>query len=147
MATRLKASKRLTNRLLAETFLQPWFVPLEIAKSIRRLLPAVHFHKMRFYFDDWECMRCEKKGIMYGANGMCSRCAQKVQHRVVFCFQKRHRNIPLPLTRILELCSRVDSAKALLSDLVQHTLPRKSRTKVRTRKPAARKAAGEKWSS
>jgi hypothetical protein len=131
MASRLKTSKRLTNRLLAETFLQPWFVPVEIAKSIRRLLPATHFHKMRFYFDDWGCMKCEKKGIMYGANGMCSRCAQKVQHRVVSCFQKRQRNLPLPLTRIPELCGRVESAKVLLSDLVPHGLSLKSRTKLR----------------
>jgi hypothetical protein len=127
MVPRLKNGKR----LLAETLLQPWFVPLEIAQSIRRLLPVAHFHKMRFYFDDWGCMRCEKKGLMYGANGMCSRCAQKVQHRVASCLQKRHQTTP-PLTRGPEVCNRVESAKALLSDLVRNRLPRKSRTKLRT---------------
>jgi hypothetical protein len=129
MATKPRPSKRLTKRLSEETFLQPWFVPVEIAQSIRRLLPVAHFHKMRFYFEDWGCMRCERKGVMYGANGMCSRCAQKVQHRVISSFQKRHET-PLPLTRIPELCSRVESAKVLLRDLVRHTSPRKSQTKL-----------------
>jgi hypothetical protein len=130
MAKRLKADKRLSKRLVAETFLQPWFVPVEIARSIRRLLPVAHFHKMRFYFDDWGCMRCEKKGVMYGANGMCCRCAQKVQHRVVSSFQKRHGTTP-PLTRSPEVCSRVESAKVLLSDLVRHRSSQKSRSKLR----------------
>ncbi len=131
MAKKLKTGKRLSTRLVAETILQPWFVPVEIAKSIRRLLPVTHFHKMRFYFDDWGCMRCEKKGVMYGANGMCCRCAQRVQHRVVSSFQKRP-GTKLPLTRSPEVCSRVESAKILLSDLVRNKLPRTSRTKLRT---------------
>ncbi len=124
MSTRLKTSQCSTQRLCAETCLQPWFVPVEIAKSIRRLLPVTHFHKMRFYFDDWGCMRCEKKGVMYGANGMCSRCAQRVQHRVVSSFQKRHGTM-LPLTRSPEICSRVESAQVLLRDLVRHRSSRR----------------------
>jgi len=131
MTTRLRTSESSHKRLFAETFLQPWFVSAEIAKSIRRLLPVTHFHKMRFYFDDWGCMRCEKKGVIYGANGMCCRCAQTVQHRVVSSFRKRQ-GTTLPLTRSPEVCSRVESAKALLGDLVRHRSSRRSRTKLRT---------------
>ena len=85
-----------------------------------------HFHKMRFYFDDWGCMRCEKKGVMYGANGMCCRCAQKVQHRVVSSFRKRQ-GTTLPLTRSPEVCSRVESAKALLLSYIASPLTRRVR--------------------
>jgi len=131
MATRLSTSEHSRKRLIAETLLQPWFVSAEIAKSIRRLLPVTHFHKMRFYFDDWGCMRCEKKGVMYGANGMCCRCAQKVQHRVVSSFRKRQ-GTTLPLTRSPEVCSRVESAKALLGDLLRQRSSRKSHTKWRS---------------
>jgi hypothetical protein len=137
MATTPKTAEGPPKRLFTETFLQPWFVSPEVAKSVRRLLPVSHFHKMRFYFDDWGCMRCDKKGVMYGANGMCCRCAQKVQHRVASSFQKRQGNA-VPPTRIPEVCRRVESAKALLADLLRHRSSRKSRPKLRTTRPAAR---------
>src|SRR6267154_308704 len=105
-------------KILEDTFLQPWFLPLEIAQAIRRLLPATHIRKMRFYFDDWGCMKCEKKGLIYGANGMCSRCAQKVQHRVVCCLRKRL-SAAEPVVRTPESCTRVENAKLLLRDLIR----------------------------
>jgi|SRR5580658_7003986 predicted amidophosphoribosyltransferase len=126
MATRPKTAERPPKPLSAEIFLQPWFVSAEIAKSIRRLLPVIHFHKMRFYFDDWGCMRCGKKNVMYGANGMCRRCAQKIQHRVVSCLQKRHDGEAPRPNRKPGVCSRVESAKVLLSDLVQHQSQQRS---------------------
>jgi hypothetical protein len=106
------------RKLLEDIFLQPWFLPLETAQSIRRLLPDAHNRKMRFYFDDWGCMKCEKKGLMYGANGMCRRCSQKVQHRVVCCLQK-HLGATIPVVRRPESCTRVESAKLLLRDLIR----------------------------
>jgi hypothetical protein len=113
--TRTRSAQR---KIFEDTFLQPWFVPLQIAQAIRRLLPDTHIRKMRFYFDDWGCMKCEKKGLMYGANGMCSRCAQKVQHRVVCCLRKRVTATDLVVRRP-ESCTRVESAKLLLRDLIR----------------------------
>ena len=47
--------------LLDDIFLQPWFLPWKTASSIRTLLPADHRHKMRFYFEDYGCLKCGKK--------------------------------------------------------------------------------------
>jgi hypothetical protein len=115
MRNKQKNNSASIQHMVMEVFLQPWFVPRETAETIRSLLPAIHFRKMRFYFDDWGCMKCEKKGVMYGANGMCSRCAQKVQHRVKACLEKRSvaGEAGQPL-----MCSRVESAKWLLRDLL-----------------------------
>ena len=117
MAKKRKTRQRLTESLRDETLLQPWFLPLGIAQAIRRLLPEDQIRKMRFYFDDWGCMKCEVKGLMYGANGMCVRCSQKVQHRVVACLRKRLSG-PDPVVRGPELCTRVESARRLLRDLI-----------------------------
>jgi hypothetical protein len=118
MTKKRKTRARSRESFLEETLLQPWFVPSETAQAIRRLLPDTHIHKMRFYFDDWGCMKCEKKGLMYGANGMCSRCAQKVQQRVVCCLRKRLSATDLVVRRP-ESCTRVESAKLLLRDLIR----------------------------
>src|ERR1700739_3461650 len=106
MAKKRKTRARFAESLLDETLLQPWFVSLEIAQAVRRLLPEEHIRKMRFYFDDWGCMKCEVKGLMYGANGMCVRCSQKVQHRVIACLRKRL-SAPDPSVRRPEVCARV----------------------------------------
>ena len=47
--------------LFENIFLQPWFLPLKTASEIRALLPADHRHKMRFYFEDYGCLKCGKK--------------------------------------------------------------------------------------
>jgi hypothetical protein len=111
-----------------------WFVSLETAKSIRRLVPHAHFRKMRSYFDDWGCLRCEQKGVMYGANGMCCRCSQKVQQGLISCLQKRHSDV-LPLSRSPDVCTRVENAKVLFSDLVRIESLRTSQSRSRTIKP------------
>jgi len=77
----------------------------------------MQYRKMRFYFEDWGCLKCEKKGLVYGANGMCDRCAQTVQHRVARCLQERCVKSSGTDARP-EMCVRVQSAKELLSDLV-----------------------------
>ena len=72
-----------------EIFLQPWFVPKAVYAAIRRLLPGIHHAKMRYYFDDYGCLRCGEKRCLYGSNGLCERCTVRVRCRVVQSLRKR----------------------------------------------------------
>ena len=39
--------------------MQPWFMPFEgVAQEMRRLIPSAHLSKMRFYYEDFGCIRC-----------------------------------------------------------------------------------------
>lgn len=53
------------RELLDDVFLQPWFLPRDLAFAIRRMLPPEHRHRMRFFFDDYGCMRCGTKDAPY----------------------------------------------------------------------------------
>ena len=52
-------------------FLQPWFLPVEVYRAIRRVLPYIHLFKMRYYFEDYGCLKCGKKNALYQSNGFC----------------------------------------------------------------------------
>jgi hypothetical protein len=68
----------------------PWFLPRKITYAIRRLLPPEHKFKMRDYFGDHGCLRCDvKQG--YCALGLCERCYTKLHSRLQACVRKRAR--------------------------------------------------------
>lgn len=77
------------HSLLEDVFLQPWFLPLKVAISLRELLPGDHRHKMRYYFDDYGCMKCGKKHVRYGSNGMCKTCVQQVKLKMLWAIRRR----------------------------------------------------------
>ena len=104
------------RNLLNDVFLQPWFVGLETASAIRRLLPRDYFLRMRLYFDKWGCLICNKNNREYGANGMCSRCSQRIQKRL-FSLQMKLFVTSLPTPEDTEY-DRVQGARILLSDLL-----------------------------
>jgi hypothetical protein len=118
------------EKLVDDIFLQPWFVPLKTAAAMRHLLTESYFHKMRYYFDDWGCLICRRKSVLYGSNGMCYRCVQRTEKRLFFCLQKRH--VPTSARREPISFGRVTTARMLLSDLVHPNssvkVPRKLRT-------------------
>jgi hypothetical protein len=73
--------------------LQPWFVPEEICRAIQKLIPQLHIKKMRYYFDDHGCIRCRRKKVLYGGNGFCDRCLQRLMYRVIQSLRKRIANL------------------------------------------------------
>lgn len=111
------ATEHRRQPLLDNIFLQPWFVDYGTACAIRRLLPEGQFRKLRFYFDDWGCLVCRKKNAVYGCNGMCSRCAQRIQKRVLTSLQKRGLPTTTPRPAQHDGYDRVHGAKTLLKDL------------------------------
>jgi hypothetical protein len=94
-----------------ELFLQPWFVPIDISRQLRSLLPSSQLLKMRYYFDDYGCLRCGAREKLYGSNGMCKQCSVIVRTRIVTSLRKRFRKTGAkvdrgPITRYLNRLKR-----------------------------------------
>src|SRR5579863_933508 len=80
---------RQDKELLDDIFLQPWFLSRQIAFAIKRILPPEHRHRMRFYFDDYGCLKCGTNDAPYGSNGLCKLCMQQVKLRLFFAVKRR----------------------------------------------------------
>lgn len=72
-----------------EMFLQPWFIPRETYATLRTLLPSVTLLKMRYYFQDYGCIRCGRFEVLYGSNGFCERCSGLIRARTIRAMQRR----------------------------------------------------------
>ncbi len=83
-----------------ELFLQPWFLPEPVYLEVRRLLPSSQLLKMRFYFDDYGCLKCGSRSSLYGSNGMCKRCNIVVRGRIILSLKKRFRQIGTEVSRV-----------------------------------------------
>lgn len=81
-----------------ELALQPWFLPNEISTAIRSLIPFMHIRKMRFYFEDYGCIRCRRRNVPYGNNGFCHKCSQLVVYRTLRSLKTRLEQIGTGLT-------------------------------------------------
>lgn len=108
--------KKEDRELLDDIFLQPWFLPRQTAFAIKRILPPEHRHRMRFYFDDYGCLRCGKKNVTYGSNALCKTCMQQVKLRLFFAIKRRWTAMsPDNLPRTFK---RMADAQRLLKDLI-----------------------------
>ena len=103
--------------ILSDVFLQPWFLSQQTAFAIRNLLPAEHRHKMRFYFDDYGCLKCGKTNVRYGSNAMCKPCVQQVKLKMLFAVKRRWQNRS-PAADPPRTFQRVAEARRLLADLI-----------------------------
>jgi hypothetical protein len=103
-----------------EMFLQPWFIPKDIYIAIRSLLPNVHLAKMRYYFEDFGCMRCERSDVLYGSNGLCESCSSLVRGRVKRALERRLKQagVKSEVRPISVFNKRMTEAQRILKDLV-----------------------------
>src|SRR5258707_13514969 len=105
------------RKLLDDIFLQPWYLPRQTANALRKMLPSEQHHKMKFYFEDYGCMKCGKRKTFYGANGMCRKCHEKVKLRILFAI-KRRRTAKSPDNKPRTF-TRIGDAQRILSDLLR----------------------------
>ena len=96
-----KRSTKLTATLLAndELFLQPWFLPKPTYLMLRKLLPSSQLTKMRYYFEDYGCLRCSSRTSLYGSNGMCKECSIVVRGRLAIGLRRRFRRMGMRIER------------------------------------------------
>ncbi len=117
---RFKLRPRAASQVLAlndEVFLQPWFVPKDVYLEMRRLLPNIHLTKMRYYFEDYGCLKCGDRKHLYGSNGLCERCSVLIRGRVARSLKRRLKAVGItdpPPEIAITLGSGVDAARSLL---------------------------------
>jgi hypothetical protein len=81
-----------------EVFLQPWFVSKNTFLAIRRLLPSAQLLRMRYYFEDYGCLRCGRSDVLYRANGFCKVCSIVVRCRLILALRRRFKKLGIAIS-------------------------------------------------
>lgn len=109
--------------------LQPWFLDRRACCAIRRLIAPVHFSKMRYYFEDYGCLRCGSKSRPYASNGMCDSCHASTLTRIQKALGRRTRayaaNAPLK-----SIAARREHAAKLLKRFYATTKAERDRSRI-----------------
>jgi len=113
-----------------QVFMLPWFLPKQTYLAVRRILPNVHIAKMRYYFEDYGCMRCERQDVLYRTNGLCEQCNAIVRWRLTHCLKKRlvHVGVATPLPREAATERGLSLAQDLLKPFRRARSGRRSKT-------------------
>jgi hypothetical protein len=95
----------------------PWFLSRAVIRQVEALLPS-HYHKrFRFYFDRYGCIRCNRKRVLYGANGLCLACVGLVSDRLERVDAKlKNLRGPDPIGPTKAFLRRRQDARELLAD-------------------------------
>jgi hypothetical protein len=116
-------SNRITavkKRASDDPLLQPWFLSMPVAKAILRLIPAEYVARMRWYFEDYGCICCKRKKVMYYGNGFCIDCGPRVRRRLVQSMKRRGKtSIRRKLAESQKwYFNRAKAAQGLFADLI-----------------------------
>lgn|SRR5215469_4212589 len=105
---------------ISDALLQPWFLSLETAKAVIRMIPRAYFSRMRWYFEDYGCLRCRKKNEPYGGNCLCVYCRHLTALRISRSMKHRLKSVKMQKSRSTEpaYINRARLAEKLLGDLV-----------------------------
>jgi hypothetical protein len=82
-----------------ELFLQPWFLSRSTYDAIRRLLPPSQMLKMRYYFEDYGCLKCGNLNALYCSNGLCRGCSIVVRARVALALKRRFKKLGVKIQK------------------------------------------------
>jgi hypothetical protein len=95
----------------------PWFLNKELLRTIEGLLPYYYHARFRIYFNRFGCMRCSKKTVMYGCNGLCLKCLGLISDRLKRSDQAMKRRYGVDSASAPNaLLKRLISARGLLAD-------------------------------
>jgi hypothetical protein len=110
------------KRTSGDVLFQPWFLSKAVAQAILRLIPLEYIARMRWYFEDYGCIRCKRKKnkVMYGASGFCVDCGPKVRRCLVQSMKRRGNISTRPELAESQQWhfNRAQAAENLLADLV-----------------------------
>ena len=101
----------------AQDFLLPWFVTKDTVRKIESLLPYYYHVRFRLYFDRYGCVRCARKNVIYGCNGLCLPCVGIITNRLKQTdrqMRRRYAKQPGPPSKAF--LRRLTSARELLAD-------------------------------
>jgi hypothetical protein len=115
-----------------ELVFQPWFLPARIARTIRWLIPPDYRLRFHYYFDDYGCMRCKRKDVIYKSNGMCRGCVIDTFEKLQLSLSKRTQDHALKSLKNRyghEFLANALRARKLLAEFSCYKLPAGSPTK------------------
>jgi hypothetical protein len=101
-------------------FFQPWYLPKDVYLQIRRLLPNAQLSKMRYYYEDYGCLKCSQKETIYGSNGLCERCTVLIRGRLQRSLKRRLNAVGATASETVSptvLSDGIDQARSLLEDV------------------------------
>jgi hypothetical protein len=101
---------------VGEQLLLPWLLTKRAYLAMRSIVPRDYQRRMRYYFDDYGCLRCGLHRGSHKSNGFCSRCCRLVAMRLNRCCERRRR--PKQSRYAQNLLSKGREARALLKDLL-----------------------------
>jgi hypothetical protein len=105
----------------------PWFLSRAVLREIELLVPAEYHRRFRAYFDRHGCVRCERREVPYGCNGLCLACVGLVSDRLKRIDKKMEKR---QLDREVEdrgLLRRRELARELLADFRGVVTPHRRR--------------------
>lgn len=114
------------HELDSDVFLQPWFLPRDVYIQIRRVLPSAHLSKMRYYFEDYGCLKCGVRDSLYGSNGFCEKCNGLIRGRVIRALKRRLRNVG-EVGPELEILNALGNGMETAQELLHRLRPRTRR--------------------
>jgi hypothetical protein len=88
-----RSKERPRRSELEVAMLQPWFIPKQTWKEVLRLLPSGWKRKMRYCFDDYGCIRCDRKNVQHRGCGMCDECFARITRRLKFTVRRHFREL------------------------------------------------------
>jgi hypothetical protein len=95
--------------------MQPWCLPPEVARAIRRLIPVWHWHKHSWVYEDNGCFKCDRDDVPHQSLGMCQSCYAKYISRVKSSIVKRAGKVRLSVKEVrAALTLPADSARKVL---------------------------------
>lgn len=110
----------------ADMPLQPWLLPKHVACEVARVIPFGYRKRLRFFFNDFGCIRCRRRTVRYGGSGFCENCSSRVSTLLRLSMKRHQKEIqadtmaPLRPT-IQRYIERVDRAEELLADFRPRT--------------------------
>lgn len=115
----LGKSSHMAVQLNDDAPFQPWFLSKPVSKAILRLIPPEYIARMRWYFDDYGCLYCKRKKVLYQSNGFCIECGAMIRRRLVQTVKRREKKLRLESSRSAgSYFGPVQAAEDLLADLV-----------------------------
>lgn len=103
-----------------EVLLQPWFLDVETAQTVQKMIPRKFFSRMRWFFDDFGCVRCGKRNLEYAGSGFCVNCHARVARYILESMKRRSRLLrddSKASNSVRNYLKRAEIARGILGDL------------------------------
>lgn len=104
-----------------ESLLLPLFLSRRAAQAVRGYIPRNYRKRMKFYYQDYGCLRCGLKDDPRQKNGLCLRCSDLIRERLKRSFFRHTRCKPSRYGR--EITGDAQAAIDLLKNLAHQKDP------------------------